>query len=131
MVLTYLTHPLVVAAIISFFAGSFGYVITVLVIRPLMDYHRLRRDIRNAIDALAAAPSRGGDASFTALALRLTASCRENLPQWYLLSLKNRGERPQEAAKDLTRLAKTRDGDQVMQRIAAIASALRLKLRHL
>jgi hypothetical protein len=130
MFLSYLTHPVVIAAIISFFAGSFGYVITVLVIRPLLSYHLLRREIHAALGALAAAPAAGDASKFNAMAVRLTTVYQKNLPQWYKLALTGRQEDPMSAVRHLTRLAKTRDKQQVMARIAAIRSALHLKGSH-
>ncbi|MFH1981454.1 MAG: hypothetical protein ABIL58_06405 [Pseudomonadota bacterium] len=127
MILSYLTHPVVLAALISFLAGSFGYVITILVLRPLLSYHLLRRDIQTALGAVAAAPDACVSPELNGLAVRLTSIYQSNLPQWYKLALSNRGEQPLEAARDLTRLAKTRDKQQVIQRIAAIRSSLHLK----
>lgn len=126
MFLSYLTHPVVVAALISFFVGSFGYIIAVLVIRPVLSYQLLRREIRKAVHALSAVPETGGSPAFNALSLRLTENYQKNLPQWYQLVLSNRSELPLEAARDLTRLAKTHDSAQVLKRIAAIQSALHL-----
>lgn len=123
----YVSTPIVVGALLSFFAGSFGYVITVLVIRPLLSYQRLRRRVRNAMAALIADPATGDGPEYNALAMRLTEICQNALPQWYQLSLANRGERPLEAAQQLTRLANTRDRDQILKRVGAIQSALRLE----
>jgi hypothetical protein len=127
MFLNYLTTPIVVAALLSFLAGSFGYVITVLVIRPVLAYRRLRRRVRITMAGLIADPAAGKTSEFNALAIKLTEIYQKALPQWYQLSLANRGERPLEAAQHLTRLAKTRDQDQILKRAAAIQSALRLE----
>lgn len=127
MFLNYLTTPIVLATLLSFLAGSFGYVITVLVIRPLFTYQRERRRVSATMAALIADPTAGGAPDLNGLAMKLTEIYQKTLPQWYQLSLANRGERPLEAAKHLTRLAKTRDQDQVLKRVAAIRSALRLE----
>ena len=126
MIWNFLSSPIVLAALASFFAGSFGYVIAVRVVRPVFSYRRLRRRIDAALTRVMADPASGGAPEHNAFAVKLTDAYQKALPQWYRLSLSNRGENPIEAARHLTRLAKTRDREQVARRIAAVRTNLRL-----
>jgi hypothetical protein len=130
MIIEFITSPIGLAAIGSFLAGSFGYVTAVLVIRPLAIYHRLRRQIRAAIDAFADAtdddyPPPGGR-RLRGYAAGLSECYQKALPEWYKLHLHKKGHAPLDAARDLMSLSKTTNRQHALQRIAHIRSALDL-----
>lgn len=126
MIASFLTHPLVIAALISFLIGSFGTVVFLMVIRPVAAYYRLKRQIRKALTRMSQPEASGGAPALTGLAAELTAVYQKTLPQWYRLVLSNRDERPMDAARDLARLAKTRAPEQIRARIEDIRGALHL-----
>jgi hypothetical protein len=59
-------------------------------------------------------------------AAALTACFNDTLPYWYRLVLKNRGERPLEAAKHLMALANVKRPRDAERRVEAVRRALRL-----
>ena len=128
MFIEFVTSPIGLAAIGSFLAGSFGYVIAVLVIRPLAVYHRLRRRIRKAIDVIADAPDDDypppGGRRLRGYAAGLSECYQKTLPEWYKLHLANKGHAPLDAARDLMSLSKTTNRQHALQRIAHIRGTL-------
>jgi hypothetical protein len=62
-----------------------------------------------------------------ALAPQLTQCYSDDLPVWFQLLLKRRGEDPQAAAGHLMTLAKTKNPDHARRRIHQIEEALKLK----
>lgn len=125
MVLEWLAEPIVWAALASFFAGSFGYVLARLVVRPLLAYQMLKQRIRRELaEGVESGANRRQAMRLHAAAL--TACYNDRLPGWYRLSLRNRGEEPLEAARHLMALANMRPGDPAAARAENVRRALRM-----
>ena len=126
MIIEWLAKPIVWAALVSFFVGSFGYVLARLVIRPLLRYHILKQRIRQALDGPPAFGTADRKAILREYASALTACYNEQLPHWYRMLLKKRGEAPLEAARHLMTLANVRQPSHADRRSADVRRALRM-----
>ncbi|MFH0729818.1 MAG: hypothetical protein V2B19_26190 [Pseudomonadota bacterium] len=127
-----LTHPLFIASIISFFLGSFGYILVRLWLRPVMRYHRAKHEIQLELDHFGIADSVRDKTSEVSKNLRrhadtLTSVYYDALPYWYRLLLEKREENPIEAATLLMRLANTRAPNHTRQQREKIKAFLKLK----
>ena len=131
MIIDFITSPIGLAAIGSFLVGSFGYVTAVLVIQPLAVYHRLRRQIRMALDTVSAAAPDGArppnGRRLRGYAAELSECYQEALPQWYKLHLSRKGVAPLDASSDLMALTNTSNREHAMRHVARIRSALGLR----
>lgn len=126
MVIEWLSKPIVWAALASFFAGSFAYVLARLVIRPLLGYQMRKRQIRKVLDRT---PDEVADRPglLRRHAGALTACYSDQLPGWYRVALRNRGEEPLEAARHLMALANMRPGEPAAdQRATRVRRTLRI-----
>ena len=126
MIIEWLAKPIVWAALVSFFVGSFGYVLARLVIRPLLRYHIIKQRIRQALDGPSTLGTPDRKAILREYASALTTCHNEQLPHWYRLLLKNRGEAPLEAARHLMTLANVRQPPHASRRSADVRRALRM-----
>lgn len=125
---------LVLPAMLSFVMGAFGYILIRFWAVPIVKYRRLKGRIANSLRGLAAAEpasiqeTAGHRQQVKRQAAQLTALYAGDLPQWYKLWLRNRGELPQQAATHLMTLANIRKFEHGRRRIAQIQEALKLKV---
>ena len=131
MILDFFSSPVGIAAILSFFIGSFGYVIARMWIQPLLRYRMLKSRVSTLLDAAESLSAGSGATAWPAKKIRKTAAklaeCyNQTLPQWYQLMLSNRNESPDTAVADLMALANVRDRRHAPKRIANIRLALRI-----
>ncbi len=132
MVLEFITSPTGIAAILSFFIGSFGYVIARMWVQPLLKYRSIKARIRFLIDETERwQDSDATTANFPGQQIRAAAAelsdCHnKTLPQWYQLMLANRNESPDAAVADLMALANIKERQHTPKRIANIRATLRI-----
>lgn len=112
---------MVVAVLVSFLVGSFGYIIVHFWIRPISRYRTLRKqviqhlaDYLNSFDQADEGENFHGIVDWKAALIRSHSSdlteCYHNiLPHWYQALLRGRGEHPEEVSKHLMALSNTRD----------------------
>ena len=129
MVLDFFSSPVGIAAILSFFIGSFGYVIVRMWIQPMWQYRRLKARARTLLDVVDALPEDAGASLFPGkdirqVAAQLTDCYNKTLPQWYQLMLSNRNESPTDAVADLMALANVKDRRHANKRIPGARTAL-------
>lgn len=132
MLANVLTHPLFIASAISFFLGSFGYILIRLWFRPVMRYAQAKRGIQTELNRLCAADAGGKLTSEASQKMRrhadtLTAVYHGDLPYWYRLLLEKREEDPIGAAALLMKLANTRTPEHARQQGENIKASLKLK----
>jgi hypothetical protein len=131
MVLEFFTSPVGIAAILSFFISSFGYVIIKMWAQPLIQYRLLKSRVRALLDSAENLMDESETAAFPAADIRKTAAklsdCySKTLPQWYQLMLSNRNESPDAAVADLMALANVKNRQHAPKRIAKVRAALQL-----
>jgi hypothetical protein len=131
MLSTVLTHPLFLASAISFFLGSFGYILVRLWLRPVMRYGRAKRRVKIVLKQIDMAYSGGKPFSELSENMRrhadtLTSVYHEDLPYWYRLLLQKREEDPIRAATLLMKLANTHTPDHARQQAEEIKASLKL-----
>jgi hypothetical protein len=131
MILEFFTSPAGIAAILSFFIGSFGYVITRMWVRPLLRYRLIKSRVRSLMNKTESLKSDPTAADFPGQEIRETAAklsdCYNNtLPQWYQLMLSNRNESPDDAVADLMVLANIKDRQHAPKRITNVRAYLRI-----
>jgi hypothetical protein len=135
MIIDFFSSPVGIAAILSFFISSFGYVLFRMWVQPLWRYRRIKSRVRALLttaenlpaDADPAAPP-GDEIRKTAAAL---ADCySKTLPQWYQLMLANRDEVPDKAVADLMALSNVKDRRHAAKRIAGVKAALNFTPQH-
>ena len=129
MVLEFFSSPVGIAAILSFFISSFGYVIVRMWIQPMWQYRRLKARVRALLEAVEDLPENAGASAFPGkdirqVAARLTDCYNKTLPQWYQLMLSNRNESPTDAVADLMSLANVKDRRHANKRITGVRTAL-------
>jgi hypothetical protein len=133
MILEFFASPVGIAAIVSFFIGSFVYVIARMWVQPLLKYRLLKSRVRVMMEAAENLPDDGA-AAFSGKEIRKTAAgltdCYKILPQWYQLVLSNRAESPDKAVADLMALANVKDWRHAPKRIAGVKAALRISPKH-
>jgi hypothetical protein len=112
---------MVVAVIVSFLAGSFGYVIVQFWIRPIWKYRTIRKEViqtladyMNSFDQGDEGENFHGEVNTKAAGIRRHSSnlmdCYQNtLPNWYRMVLRGRGELPEEITRQLLALSNTRN----------------------
>ncbi|GAB6905502.1 conserved hypothetical protein [Desulfosarcina cetonica] len=131
---------LLIAAGASFVAGSLGYVIARLWVRPIVRYNITKRKLDHALkeygsalDEAAAIGSKQPAATDNSLrtarqhGMELVSCYTADLPHWYRLLLESRKESPADASGLLTNLSKIRDRGQLDHRIAEVRNRLGLK----
>lgn len=131
MIFDFFSSPVGIAAILSFFISSFGYVLFKMWLQPLMRYRLLKTRIGSLLDTTENLPTDDEPAALPAKEIRKTAAkladCyNKTLPQWYQLMLSNRDETPESAVADLMALANVKNRQHAPKRIANIREALRL-----
>ena len=106
-------------AILGFVIGVFGFIIVKYWIRPVSTYGRLKRRIEKAVDDHLLLVSEketgnrekavaGSQKQLRKLAQELTDAFHHELPSWYRLRLRSRGEQPPEAVAGLMKLSGSR-----------------------
>ncbi len=131
MILEFFSSPVGIAAILSFFISSFGYVIARMWVQPLLRYQLLKSRVRALMDAADNLPATADTQALPGQEIRKTAAkladcCNKALPQWYQLMLSNRNESPETAVTDLMALANIKDRQHATKRIANVRLALKI-----
>jgi hypothetical protein len=126
-------------AVLGFVIGVFGYIIVRYWIRPVSAYGRLKRRIARAVDEHLLAVEDGGRKSSVTvagsqkelrkLAQELTDAFHHELPSWYRIRLRARGEQPPDAAAGLMKLSGSRQGEPARKRAKDIRELLQLGSR--
>ena len=127
-----------VGAILGFVVGVFGFIIVRYWIRPVSAYARLKRRVADAVEAHLSMLSAdaGSDAALGAkesrkrlrkLAQELTDTFHHDLPQWYRIRLRARGELPPEAAADLMKLSGAKQAAPARKGAEKIKKRLRIE----
>ncbi len=131
-------NPLYIAAFVSFLSGAAGYIIVRFWILPIGRYRTLKKEISQALsvftgnmvhniaDKAAEARMKEIRKAFRSYAVRLSDVYDLDIPHWYRMVLANRKESPPDAAKDLMKLASTRDANHIRKQAEAIRQALGL-----
>ena len=118
----FLTGINLIGAVLGFVIGVSGFIIVRYWIRPVSAYGRLKRKIADAVAGhlalTAESPQSGKKADFSAsqkqlrkLAQELTDAFHHDLPHWYRIRLRSRGELPPEAAAGLMKLSGSRQAE--------------------
>ena len=131
MILDFFSSPVGMAAILSFFVGSFGYVIARMWVQPLLRYRLLKSRVSALMDAVESVSAEDNEKAFPGKEIRKTAGrladCyNDTLPQWYQLMLANRGESPDTAVADLMALANVKARRHASKRVSGVRAALRI-----
>ena len=131
MILEFFSSPVGIAAILSFFIGSFGYVIARMWVQPLLQYRLLKSRVRTLMDTAENLPDDADTQALPRQEVRKTAAkladCyNKTLPQWYQLMLSNRNESPDTAVADLMALSNVKDRQHATKRIANVRLALKI-----
>lgn len=126
MLVEFLSHPLFLASAISFFLGSFGYILVRLWLRPVIRYGRAKRQIQLELTRLDATDTATGFAkNMRRHADTLTSVYHGDLPYWYRLLLEKREEDPIQAATLLMKLANTHNPEHAKKQQDQIAAFLK------
>jgi hypothetical protein len=131
--------PIYVVAIISFVSGFLGYIILQLWIRPILGYKKIKnkvalnikyynnsknnKDIGEKIKSQMKEWSKANRQN----SVELSESYNGNLPVWYKILLKSRGESPVDASKHLMILSNTRNYDHMKKHMKEIKNYLKIK----
>jgi hypothetical protein len=125
-------------AVLGFVIGVFGYIVVRYWIRPVSAYGRIKRRIAKAVDdhllqvAEEEAKNRkkaaaGSQKQLRKLAQELTDAFHHELPLWYRIRLRSRGEQPPDAAAGLMKLSGTRQIEPARRGAENIRKQLQLK----
>lgn len=127
-----LTHPLFIASTVSFFLGSFGYILIRLWLGPIFRYVRIKNRIRTGLGYIETNHSeerldskRAGE--FRSQADALNSVYYGDLPYWHRLFLQKKNEDPIQAASLLMKLSNTRNPIHARQQATEIKNFLNIK----
>ncbi len=126
MVFDYFTTPMGIASIIGFVVGSFGYVVGMMIIRPVFRYRRLKKAVEKALDDIDGNNGVPEGEPLRRVASALSTCYTEVLPIWYKTALHGRKESPLDAVGHLMTLADTKNPVHAQKRILAIRNALQM-----
>lgn len=127
-----------VGAVLGFIVGVFGFIIVRYWIRPVSRYRRLKRRAAGAVSdhLLLLEQGTGGSGAgkrfkesqrrLRRLASELTDAFHQELPHWYRIRLRARGEQPPEAAGMLMKLSGTREPEPAKKRAEQIRTMMHL-----
>jgi hypothetical protein len=127
-----------VGAVLGFVIGVFGFIIVRYWIRPVSAYSRLKRRVADAVEAHLSMLSADADAQaapglkesrkrLRKLAQELTDTFHHDLPHWYRIRLRARGELPPEAAADLMKFSGAKQAAPARKGAAKIRERLRIE----
>lgn len=131
--------PIYFVAIISFISGALGYIIVQLWIRPILGYQRIKNKValiikyynnsknNEDIDKKIKPQMKDWIKVNRQNSVELSESYNGNLPVWYKILLKSRGESPIDASKHLMILSNTRNYDHMEKHIKEIKNYLKIK----
>jgi hypothetical protein len=122
-------EPIYIASVICFLAGASGYVIVRFWIIPIGKYRQLITQIKSDLavfqeQARGKAPDKDAQKNLRQRATALTDLHDLDLPPWYRIILKQRGQSPLAASEGLMTLANTRNPDHIRSRIEQILGSL-------
>jgi len=133
--------PIYFVAIISFVSGFLGYIIIQLWIRPILGYQKIKNKVALTIKYYYKSKNNKDIGEKIKLQMKekewgkanrknsveLSESYNGNLPDWYKILLKSRGESPIDASKHLMTLSNTRNYDHAEKHIEEIKNYLKIK----
>ncbi|MCP4694240.1 MAG: hypothetical protein GY859_39770 [Desulfobacterales bacterium] len=136
-----LLGPYLIPMAVSFFVGSFGYILYFFWLRPVLRYRGEKRRVAAALNAFINQGEAGEEEKtkgktkgkksqaeiFSRCAGSLTMCFNDQLPDWYRLLITRRGESPLDASKHLTVLSNTKDREHAARRVEKIKQALNFK----
>jgi hypothetical protein len=107
--------------------GSFGYVLVRFGWRPVGRYRRLKKRIGALVGhGCQGKLDRAARDRLRQMAVELQALMSDELPHWFQLAIKRRGEMPQEAIAHIQSLVNCRDKQALVKRCQAVRQALGL-----
>ena len=130
MIASIITHPLVVASLISFLLGSFGYVLIRLWLMPVLRYTKMKRAVLSILNGYSQQMNATPDkmevdkTHLRRLSGDLSSVYNNALPYWYRLLLSKRGEEPLKVSSLLMKLANTKDRDHAARQMQDIRTRL-------
>lgn len=122
----------IAGALFGFAVGAAGYVIFKHWILPIKDYRRLKsiieKDVAHYMDSISRQNWNSGDKKRLKKTKKAVSDLNDtfdyDLPVWYKIILRRRGESPREAEKQLMGLADTKDASHAETRLEKAKSAL-------
>ncbi len=131
--------PIYFVAIISFVSGFLGYIILQLWLRPILGYQKIKNKVALTIKYYYKSKNNETIGEKAELQMKdwvkanrqnsveLSESYNGNLPVWYKILLKSRGESPIDASKHLMTLSNTRNYDHMEKHMKEIKNYLKIK----
>ena len=131
--------PIYFVAIISFVSGFLGYIILQLWLRPILGYRKIKNKValtikhyykskhNETIGEKAELQMKDWVKANRQNSVELSESYNGNLPVWYKILLKSRGESPIDASKHLMTLSNTRNYDHAEKHVDEIKNYLKIK----
>ena len=131
--------PIYFVAIISFVSGFLGYIILQLWLRPILGYQKIKNKVALTIKYYYESKNNETIGEKAELQMKdwikvnrqnsveLSESYNGNLPVWYKILLKSRGESPIDASKHLMTLSNTRNYDHMEKHMKEIKNYLKIK----
>jgi len=131
--------PIYFVAIISFVSGFLGYIIIQFWIRPILGYKRIKNKVALSIKYYNKSKNNEDVGKKLNLqkkdwgkankqnSVELSESYNGNLPDWYKILLKSRGESPVDASKHLMILSNISNYDHAEKHIEEIKNYLGIK----
>ncbi len=124
----------IAGALFGFAVGAAGYVIFKYWILPIRDYRRLKsvieKDLEFYMDSIARQNWNSGEKKRLKGTKKAVSDLNDtydfDLPVWYKIVLRRRGESPKEAEKHLMGLADTKDASHAEKRLEKAKAALSL-----
>lgn len=123
------------AAFVSFVLGATSYIIIRFWALPIYRYRKRKQAVAANLSRYQA--TRGGKGSDDVPLEDLSATLRKQaaqlsdsfdleVPHWYRMLLKSRGESPVDAARLLTKMSNTKNADHIEKQMGHIKDALKL-----
>jgi len=131
--------PIYFVAIISFVSGFLGYIILQLWIRPILGYKKIKNKValnityyndsknNEDVDKKIKSQMKNWVKVNRQNSVELSESYNGNLPVWYKILLKSRGESPIDASNHLMTLSNTRNYDHAEKHMKEIKNYLKIK----
>jgi hypothetical protein len=125
----------IAGALFGFGVGAAGYVIVKYWILPIRDYKRLKsaieKDVALYTNSIAQGNWNSGDKKRFKNTKKAVSDLNDtydfDLPVWYKIILRRRGESPKEAEKHLMGLADTKDASHAEKRLEKAKAALSMQ----
>jgi hypothetical protein len=129
----FLSEINLIGALVGFVAGLLGFIIVKIWVFPVTRYAKLKRGLSDLLPAFMEdlggdtsddPDTGGGKQAIRQMAADISDSYSHELPQWYRILLKSRGEAPDMAAAALLKLANTRVPEHAERQVERIRQYL-------